>query len=86
MLVNMMSMGSFPKHLKLSVWLREGAARKGHTSLVGQGRGHALLSGTLKPHALVVGQCPSSYRTPPHSPAPTPRGCWEDTGKESSQE
>lgn len=55
MLVYMMSMGSFPKHLKLSVWLAGGAARKGQAALVGQGRGRALSSGTQRPHALVVG-------------------------------
>lgn len=73
MLVYMMSMGSFPKHLKLSVWLAGGAARKGQAALVGQGRGRALSSRTLGPHALVVGQRLPSYRLPPHSPAPTPR-------------
>ena len=86
MLVYVMSMGSLPKHLKLSVWLRGGVARKGQTSLVGQGRGRVLLSEIPRPHALVVGQCLPSYQIPPHSPAPTSHGCREDTGKESSQE
>lgn len=79
----MMSMGSFPKHLKLSVWLRkELQERDIHLWWV---RVEDMPSfWDLQPHALVVGQYPSSYRTPPHSLPPASTWLLGGYRKESS--